>query len=69
MGERLLGPEVVLTDDAVLLAFAATPPPGEFQDCPGNPSVAVTIQLDEPLGDREIRDGLDVGADLAEFIN
>ena len=36
MGERLLGPQVVETDVAVRIAFAAIPLSGA-QDCPGNP--------------------------------
>lgn len=31
---------------------------GEFFNCVGNPETAVTVELDEPLGDRELRDGL-----------
>ncbi len=60
MGERLLGPEVVGSDDAVRLAFAAIPVVGGAT-CPSNPSTAVTIQLDAPLGDRALVDGLVIG--------
>lgn len=67
MGDRLLEPEVVLTDEAVLIAMAATPPEGGG-DCPGNPPQTISIELDEPLGDREIRNGLAGFGDLEDFL-
>lgn len=30
---------------------------GGFQTCPGNPDTPYTLTLDEPVGDREIKDG------------
>lgn len=60
MGERLLGPQVVETDDAVRIAFAAIPLSGA-QTCPGNPATRVTITLAAPLGTRVVRDGMTVG--------
>ena len=66
MGERLLGPDVVETDDQVLVVVAAIALPGT-QECPGNPSTPVTIELAAPLGDREIVDGSRVGP-LAELL-
>jgi hypothetical protein len=68
MGDRLRGPQVVATDDSVLIAFAATPPEGNEQTCPGNPSAAVTVELPAPLGERTIRDGRLIASDLAELI-
>ncbi len=68
MGDRLLGPEVVLTESDVLIAFAAEIPPGEAQNCPGNPSSSVVVELGEPLGDRDLRDGLAVGDELADYL-
>lgn len=65
IGERLLGPDVAVTDEAVLVVFAAIPLTGA-QACPGNPSTAVTVQLDEPLGDRVVREGLLI-ASLSEL--
>ncbi|WP_420452073.1 hypothetical protein [Ilumatobacter sp.] len=56
MGDRLLGPQVVETDDAVRLAFALVPRPGG-QNCPGNPSTPFVVQLDAPLGERDVLDG------------
>ena len=57
MGDALRGPQVVETDDAVVVAFAVVPITGGA-DCPGNPPTPVTITLPEPLGDRVIQDGL-----------
>ncbi|WP_420436639.1 hypothetical protein [Candidatus Poriferisodalis sp.] len=57
MGEALRGPEVVETDDAVVVSFAVVPVAGGA-NCPGNPPTSVTITLSEPLGDRAIQDGL-----------
>lgn len=59
--ERLLGPEVDQRADAIVVDVAvALPPPredGKYQTCPGSPPVEVTIELDEPLGDRPVLDG------------
>ena len=59
MGDALLGPQVIETDDAVLVAFAAVSPIGPA-NCPGNPSTPVTIELSQPLGRRTLYDGLHV---------
>ncbi len=66
MGERLLQPDVVETEDAVLISFAAIALVGEA-DCPGNPSTPVTIELAAPVGDREVREGLILGPLSAWF--
>ena len=55
MGDRLLDPQIVETDDRVLLVFAAAAQFGAA-DCQGNPSTSVTVTLSEPLGDRELLD-------------
>ena len=65
MGDRLVGPEVLMTEDEVLIVFAAEPIYGE---CPGNPEQPVTVELPEPLGDRVVRDGADTGLDLGDFL-
>ena len=57
MGEALRGPQVIETDEAVLVAFAVVPVAGGA-NCPGNPSTAVNIELSEPLGQRRVYDGL-----------
>lgn len=65
LGDRLLGPQVVETDDAVRIAFAAIPL-GGAHTCPGNPPASVTVTLESPLGDRDLLDGL-VVAPIAEL--
>lgn len=57
MGDALQGPQIVETDDAVVVAFAVVPGTGGA-NCPDNPPTSVTITLSEPLGDRSIQDGL-----------
>ena len=56
MGDRLQPPAVTYTDAAVVVLLTALPQAGG-QDCPGNPSTPVTIELDEPLGNRRLLDG------------
>lgn len=68
IGDRLLGPEIVMTEETVYIAFAATPPAEPEQTCPGNPEQPVNIDLGEPLGDRTIEDGLALAGDLRDFL-
>ncbi len=49
-------PVVVETDDAVTIYWTTTPVVGGA-DCPGNPSVERTVELDAPLGSRAVLDG------------
>lgn len=67
MGDRLMPPQVTETDDAVFIALIARLPEGP-QTCPGNPVETVRIDLDAPLGDREIVDALRTGKTLADFV-
>jgi hypothetical protein len=55
--DRIVGPEISYAADRVVVTFAVRPPPGEAQDCQGNPATAVTVTLNEPLGDRRLVDG------------
>jgi hypothetical protein len=68
VGDRLLDPQVVLTEDALRIAFAAQPPNGDLFTCQGNPETRVTVDLPEPLGDREIIEGLALGIDLEDYL-
>lgn len=68
LGDRLRGPQVVMTEDAVRLAFAAEPPPGDAFDCPSNPETPVTVELSEPLGEREVIEGMAIGIDLEDYL-
>jgi hypothetical protein len=56
--DRLAEPIVEYQEDAVVITMRVTPPEGGAFTCVGNPDSTVTVQLDEPLGDRELRDGL-----------
>jgi len=67
VGDRLVGPEVVMTDTEVKIAFAATPQSGFFT-CPVNLPQAEVVELPEPLGDRAVVDGYDLGLRLAGFL-
>ncbi len=47
-------PDVVETDDRVLVTLTSEASAGG--DCPSNPRVPLTLQLDQPLGDRQLYD-------------
>lgn len=67
IGDRLVGPQVVMTETDVRIAFAAEPPPGEVHTCQGNPETPHTVELPEPLGDREIVKGMSIGISLEDY--
>lgn len=69
IGDRLLDPQIVMTEAQVFMAFAAEPPPGDAFDCPGNPDTPHVVELPEPLGDRELMEGLEIGVDLADYVD
>lgn len=69
IGARLRGPQIVMTDDVVRIAFAARPPPGDAFTCPSNPETRLTVELPAPLGDREIIEGLAIGIDLEDYLD
>lgn len=48
--------ELTETADEVRLRIGVRPPEGSQQTCPGNPSTPFTVELSEPLGDRQIVD-------------
>lgn len=54
--DRLLSPEIELGEDAVVVTWFVEPVPGGAS-CPSNPITAATLELPEPLGDRELLDG------------
>ncbi len=55
MGARLGPPEITYGETEVLVRFSAVPLVGG-QDCPGNPSSRVVVELREPLGERRLLD-------------
>ncbi|MEN8238319.1 MAG: hypothetical protein ABFR53_03845 [Actinomycetota bacterium] len=68
MGDRLRGPEVIVTDTDVLIAFAAESQQGG-QNCQGNPETAVTIELSGPIGARAVTDGLALDTALEDLLS
>lgn len=69
IGDRLLGPEIVMTETRVFVAFAAERPEGDAFTCPGNPDMPYVVELPEPLGDRELMEGLNVGITLEDYLD
>lgn len=67
VGDRLVGPEVEVTETEVRIGFLAEAQAGDFS-CPGNPDTPVTIELDTPLGDRTLVDAYDLGSDLRDHL-
>lgn len=53
IGDALQGPQLIETDDSVLVAFAAIPVWG-IATCQGGPSTPVTVELSRPLGERAL---------------
>ncbi len=53
---RVQAPVVVYDEHAVTVTVTVRETPGGA-DCPGNPEVPITIELEQPLGDRVILDG------------
>ena len=56
IGDELRGPQIVETDDEVLVAFAVIPVWGGAT-CEGGPATPVTVKLSRPLGDRALLNG------------
>jgi hypothetical protein len=67
MGDRLLGPEVIVTDTDVLIAFASHGLEG-LQTCQGSPETAVTIELSGPIGPRGVISGLALDSSLEDLL-
>ena len=67
LGDRLLGPQVVVTHTEVLVAFAAQPLNGAHT-CPGNPEESVTIELSGPVGTRVVANGLALDESLEQLL-
>ncbi len=67
IGDRLLGPQVIVTDTDVLIAFAAQVQ-GGIQTCPGNPETAVTIELSGPIGSRVVTNGMTLDTSLEDLL-
>ena len=68
MDDRVMGPEVRETDEVVAISFAVRPLTGD-QNCVGNPEMAFTVRLEQPLGDRAVIDGRDLGVRLEDLLS
>jgi hypothetical protein len=69
IGDRLVGPQIVMTETQVFVAFAAERPDGDAFDCQGNPDMPFVVELPESLGGREIVEGFEIGIDLADYVD
>lgn len=69
IGDRLVGPQVVMTDTQVFVAFAAQRPPGDAFTCQGNPDTPHVVDLPEPLGDRLLVEGVEIGITLDDYVD
>jgi hypothetical protein len=54
---EVLAPWVVYEKDRIVITVDAAPRGDEPADCQGNDAVPVSVQLDEPIGARELVDG------------
>lgn len=57
-----------MTADEVRVVLAAEPPPGYLSECRGNPETSVTVELPQPLGDRTVIEGYEIGLDLEDLL-
>ena len=61
------GPAIDATASEIRVGFLAETPDGDHT-CPDNPETPITIQLEGPLGSRELVDAYDLGADLRDYL-
>lgn len=54
---RIVGPDIEVSEDVVVVTFGVRAQLGLSQSCQGNPPTGVTVRLPEPLGDRALLDG------------
>lgn len=69
IGDRLVGPQIVMTDTQVFIAFAAERPEGDAFTCQSNPDMQYVVELPEALGDRELVEGLQTGLTLEDYLD
>lgn len=68
MGDRLRPPELVETDEAVMIAMVADAPAPPGGTCQGNPHEVVAIELSGPLGDRRLIDGFASAGRISAYV-
>lgn len=69
IGARLVGPQVVMTETQVFVAFAAEPPGDNDFTCPGNPDTPYVVELPAALGDRMLLEGARLGITLEDYVD
>ncbi|HEX9847483.1 MAG TPA: hypothetical protein VGB33_03605 [Acidimicrobiia bacterium] len=69
IGDRLVGPQIVMIDSSIRIAFAANPPEGDAFTCQGNPETPFVLELPQPIGDREIIEGYGIGIQLEDYLD
>lgn len=62
---EVLEPQVTTEDDRIVVTFAVAPLPEGAYPCPGNDLVPYTVQLDDPIGSRELVDGACLSGEAA----
>jgi hypothetical protein len=55
--DRIIGPDIEVSADSVVVTFRVRTLLGIGQTCPSNPPTRVAVRLPEPLGDRVLLDG------------
>lgn len=61
----VLEPQVTYEAEQIVITTVVEPLDDEAATCPSNEWVAATVELSEPIGDRELIDGLCLEAEYA----
>lgn len=54
---EVLTPTIAVEAERIVVTFAVAPLPEGMYTCPGNDQVRVLVELEEPIGSRELLDG------------
>jgi len=64
---EVVAPEIVLFESEIVVTFSVDPvPQGRDYECPGNDQVPYVVELDEPMGQRQLVDGACLPGGAAE---
>ena len=55
--DRIVGPDIQVSADEIVVTFGVRTQLGVSQTCPSNPPTRVAVRLPEALGDRALLDG------------
>jgi hypothetical protein len=67
IGDGLVGPRDDRNPTVRRVCRAASR--GDGFDCQGNRDTPFTVELPEPIGDRRLIEGLEIGIDLADYVD